>query len=286
MKLLITNYWLKKLGGSETFTYTLAEELHRRKIKFDLFTLQHGIVSIRIQKEFGASRKLLPRYDLVFANHNVCVDKIKPKGRKIIQTCHGIYPKLEQPSPNADKYVAISEEVKNHIGGEAKIILNGINLERFRPLKLNSKPKNILSLVHSDKANEIIEKACEELNINFWQINKYKRQVWNMEDHIRQADMVISLGRGAYEAFACGKPTIIFDARPYQESYADGYMTEDTLPEAIKNNCSGRRFKLTFDHKDLANEIKKYNPKDGEFLRAFAEENLDVRKQVDKYFEI
>lgn len=283
MKILLSNHWLKKLGGSETFTFTMAEELVRRKHDVELFTFVPGNVSKRINR-IGVKNMSNTNYDLILANHHTTVNHVYHYGLTI-QTCHGTIPKLEQPSDNADIYIPISEEIKTHLGNRmvGDVILNGINLDRFKPTKLNSKPKKILSLVHSDKANTIIQKACANLKIELIQIDKYKKQIWNIEEYIKEADIVISLGRGAYESFACGKPVIVFDARPYQPSYADGYIDASNIKESIKNNCSGRRFKKEFDPKELIAEIKKYNPKDGEFLRGWAEENHDIKKQVDKY---
>jgi hypothetical protein len=37
--------------------------------------------------------------------------------------------------------------------------------------------------------------------------------------------------------------------------------------------------------KELIAEIKKYNPGDGDYLRVWAEENHDIKKQVKKYLE-
>ena len=90
MKILVTNHWLKKLGGSETFTYTLVAELKKRGYEIDVLTFQQGIVSERIRKDFGI--KILSTakssYDLILANHNTCVKEACGNG-PIIQTCHG-----------------------------------------------------------------------------------------------------------------------------------------------------------------------------------------------------
>lgn len=285
MKILVTNHWLKKLGGSETFTYTLIGELVRQGNEVDLFTNVPGKVSKRIEKDFGVTQRLQERYDLILANHHTTVNEVFRLGRTV-QTCHGVIPRLEQPSNNADVRVGISEEIADHIASK-HIIWNGIDCKRFAPLKpLNDRPKRLLSLVHSDKANILISKACVELGILFVEVNKYKRQFWDMEEVINNCDIVVSLGRGAYEAMACGRPVVVFDARPYQDSYADGYVDKGNIMELMKNNCSGRRYKKVFGVNELKKEILKYNKADGEFLRQFALEHLNIEKQVKKYLEL
>ena len=285
MNILITNHWLKRLGGSETFTYTLIGELVRQGHEVDLFTNVPGKVSKRIEKDFGVTQRLQDSYDLILANHHTTVSEVHKLG-KTVQTCHGVIPKLEQPSELAQIKVGISEETADHVATK-HIIWNGIDCNRFAPLKpLNKRPNKLLSLVHSDKANIIIQKACVELGIEFNAIDKYKKQIWEIEEHINEADIVVSLGRGAYEAMACGRPVIVFDSRPYQDSLADGYVDKGNIMELMKFNCSGRRYRKVFGANELKKEILKYNSADAEFLRNFALEHLNIEKQVKKYLEL
>lgn len=285
MRVLVSNHWLKKLGGSETFTYALSGELVRKGHDVDIFTNVPGMVSNGIVTDFGVGTKLRDSYDLILANHHTTVDSIHGLG-PVIQTCHGTIPKLERPSAKATKTVAISKEIAKHIGAD-HIIWNGIDCGRFRPKKqLNVRPKNILSLVHSDEANRIIHKACRDMNIGFMSINKYKKQIWEVEERINRADLVISLGRGAYESMACGRPVIVFDSRPYQKMLGDGYVDSSNIHDIMENNCSGRKYKKEFTVEKMKSEIMKYKKSDGEFLREFAFGNLNIEKQVDKYFDI
>lgn len=286
MRILVTNHWLKKLGGSETFTYTLIGELVRRGYDVDYFTFVHGAVSDRITSDFGVSQSALDSsYDIILANHHTTVDHVHRLGR-VVQTCHGISPKLEKISPNADIKVAISREIADHIGTE-NVIWNGIDCNRFYPKKeIHDTPKRLLSLVHSEEANRLISSSCMKLGIEFRSINKYRKQVWSIEDEINHCDLVVSLGRGAYEAMSCGRPVIVYDHRPYQDSLADGYINSDNIHESIKNNLSGRRFKKKMTVKDMVAEIQKYNREDGTYLRNFALDNLNITRQVDKYIEL
>ena len=209
-----------------------------------------------------------------------------------MQTCHGVYPKLEQPVFGMDAYVSISEEVQNHLtkkGYKSTIIRNGVDCERFKPInKLNNNIKNVLSLAHSDPANVIIKKACDELNLNFIENNKFKCWRWDMENVINQSDIVISLGRGVYESMSCGRNVIIFDKRSYTNlpAIGDGIVTKDNVDKFLKNNCSGRFSMKEFNHTTLVKELKKYLPKYGEDLREYVLKNLNIKLQVDKYLNL
>ena len=289
MRILVTNHWLRKLGGSETFTYTMVEELVRLGHEVDVYTNEPGMVSDRMKQDFKIKIQGKGDYDLILASHNSTIPINKNKSF-IIQTCHGIYPKLEQPAPGVNAYVAISFEVQEHLKQlkcNSTVIWNGINLDRFRvknPI-LSTQPR-ILSLAHSDTANNIIKEACRLSGSQYMEVNKYKKQIWKIEDLINDSDLVVSLGRGAYEAMACGRNVLVFDARKYMPSCGDGLMIAGYVRAAMRNNCTGRRFNISFNSETLANEIMKYAPVHGSYLRWFAENNLDIRSQVQKYLQI
>jgi hypothetical protein len=116
-------------------------------------------------------------------------------------------------------------------------------------------------------------------------LNKNKNPIWNVEDIINKADLVIGLGRSAYEAIACGRTVIIFDERDYFESYSDGYLTVHTIPKWVENNCSGRYSKKEFSTEDLVQELEKYSENDGKQLRQFAVDHFNIVSKVDDYLE-
>ena len=123
-------------GGSETACYSLAAELIRLGHEVDYFTGERGLVSGKMD-ELGCKLWINNHYDLAICSHiqaesstwhNLRIDKV-------IRICHGTTPKLEQPQPGADAYVAISEEVQAHLKGlgyESTVIRNGIDYERFQ----------------------------------------------------------------------------------------------------------------------------------------------------------
>jgi glycosyltransferase involved in cell wall biosynthesis len=288
MTILVANNHLINSGGSETFTYTLIKELIRRKYDVEYYTLIKGEFSKKMEIELGVNFKSKKKYDLILANHNSCVTALVGCGF-IIQTCHGIFPDLEQPSPCANFHVSISQEVQNHLAMKSFIsvvILNGIDTTKFYPKKeINNNISNVLSLCQSNEANNFIKKNCEKLNINFNFINKNLNPVWDLVELINEADLVIGLGRSVYEAMACGRPVLIYDHREYSESFADGYIT-NKLASSLVNNCSGRYYKIKLTDEMIRKEILKYDKKDGEILRQFIIDNMDIKIAVDKYISL
>tara|TARA_B110000971_G_scaffold219433_1_gene260546 strand:- start:3339 stop:4346 length:1008 start_codon:yes stop_codon:yes gene_type:complete len=284
--ILVANNHLNSVGGSETFTYAMIESLISKGYNVEYFTFSKGITSDKIEHDLGVKFMSKSRYDLILANHHPCVKFLSIKGITI-QTCHGIFPKLEYPSKFSDGYVSISEEIKQHIyksGFKSELILNGINCERYTPISpLNHKLSSVLSLSQSSLANKKIEEACIKLGVKFIKLNKFVNPIWNVENLINEADLVIGLGRSAYEAMACGRATVVYDQREYNSSKADGYMIPEHVSECVLNNCSGRYRNLEYQVEDLINCFNLYNPKDGADLREHALKCFNIKHATEQY---
>lgn len=295
MKILVGNNGLSNPGGSETYTFALINELVRRgHTVHALGKLGPGKVSDKL-KEIGVSSFFKPisgNYDLILLSHSSSIKLAENvKGFKV-QTCHGIYPALEQPVPGMDAYVAISEEVQEHLknlGYDSTIIRNGVDCLRYKPTtQINKKLKTVLSLAHSDPANAIISEACKIVGVDLIINNKFKEFKWDVEKIIDKVDMVISLGRGAYESMASGRNVVIFDKRGYMKlpAVGDGIITRDVVGKYLQSNCSGRYTKKEFDAQLLAEEILKYDSSHGNDLREYALENLNIVIQARKYLQL
>lgn len=288
MRILVATNHLEKTGGTECYTYAIIQELLKQGYDVEYFAFQLGDVAKRIEA-LGVKFRSHIFYDLIIANHNNVVNHLYKRGF-IIQTCHGTLMQLEQPSKKADAYVAISQEVHDYLtskGFSSTIIKNGIDCNRFSPLNpIRKKLTTVLSLCQSNQANDIVKEACSRIKVHFEKANKFEENDWNIEIKINQADLVIGIGRSAYDAMACGRTIISFDSRNYSSSYGDGYINATNIDESISNNCSGRTFRIKFNVEALVNEMNKYNAKDGDFLRKYALSNLNITSVVQKYINI
>lgn len=292
MNILVANNKLERVGGTEIYTLSLIKELKNQGHNVEYFTRRRGEISERIEKELGVCFKSKKQYDLILANHNKIVRQLFFKANgPIIQTIHGITPRVEKPSIFADCYVAISREIKEYLNNKyhlsSEVILNGIDCNKFKPItEINTKLSTVLSLSQSEEANTIIEEACEIVGVDFIKANKQsKTVVKDVLEIINKSDLVVGLGRSAYEAMACARPVIVFDCRKYMGNRGDGYLNE-VIDESIIYNCSGRSFNKKFEINDLVCELEKYNKSDGQTLREYILKNLEISKQVAKYLEI
>jgi len=291
-KILLGQNHLHTLGGSETFIYTLARELVSLGHVVDIITLQEGIMSRRINQELGCSINAISNsYDIALLNHTTIVNGVMTlfPGSNIVQTCHGIFPDLEQPVPGV-RHVAISKEVQCYLaakGFDSALIHNGIDCNLFCESENPSKYlKKVFSLSQSDQFNQRLLEIGGELGIVVEYNNKFTSPRIDIQNVIKTADLVVSLGRGAYEGMACAKPVLIADQRPYQPGFMDGMVTSQNIDGFLENNCSGRKTQTPVTKENLLSEIEKYDFTQGQRNREYALENLNIQKQVQEYLKL
>jgi hypothetical protein len=151
---------------------------------------------------------------------------------------------------------------------------------------LNQKLSNVLSLSQSSEANKVIQEACKRMGLGFQYFHKHENGIWDIEHPINWSDLVISLGRGAYESMSCGRSVLVYDQRSYATNCGDGLVTAANIWELLKNNCSGRRYQILFNVETLMEEMNKYNPIQGQFNHEFAVKYLNIKNAADRYLEL
>ena len=98
---------------------------------------------------------------------------------------------------------------------------------------------------------------------------------------MNHVDVVVTLGRGIYEAMAMGRAAFIGDRSLFiKEMWADGFATRTTFPESMKYNCNGKRYRVPFTAEFLESQIDTlYCAQLGDDSQGvLAEEHLDVDK--------
>lgn len=295
MKILVTNNTLGNIpGGSEWHAHELCLALKRKGCDVHAYSPTLGWFAENLKKEGVDVFSNPPEgdYDLILASHLSTINSLNRKKTrgKLVQICHGVYPSLEQPSSKIDHHVAISEEVKQHLkikGFESTIIFNGVDHSRYKPSEESG--SGVVSMCQGELANKMIKNACNELNVGFTELNKFKSYRYDLYDVIPKFDVVVSLGRGAYEAMACNKKLLVLDSRHYVSSYkaiGDGIASLENVDEFMKNNCSGRSKNLMYSQSDVTAAIKKLLSSQNPNLRGFSESNLNIDLQADKYISI
>jgi len=213
--------------------------------------------------------------DRYFINHLPCFAML-PKGLKnVVYTSHSkIYD--EERFPENVKRVAVSKEIADFYGGGIEVINQPVDFERFKRKPVNDKLTNILYLSHPDYscALPVIREACEGYNLI-----TLDKPVFEIENLIYQADLVITIGRGCYESLACGRNVISAD---YRAGWMDGVkgggmITEGNFEYLLETNLSGRGAPIEFAVDSLRKELEKYDSKRVIDMGRFDSEKISLK---------
>lgn len=277
MNILITNLNMWPFRGTENWCYAIGTELKRRGHNVSIYSPSPRQGIPYFQQE-GIDYVTTGTFDLVLDNHCVTYPGIKFKN--IIHTCHGTIP-AERPLKGAIN-VAVNERVCKAWKLDT-IIKNGIDCERMKPTtRPKDKIETVISLCSSEISDNVLKELCNKLGYNL--ITTHNKEVFNVNELINKADIAFGVGRSVYDAMACGRPVISFDNRFYlPRMHGCGYVTSTVVANNV-DNMTGIDKQWTLDK--LIEELKKYNPEDGQRNRDYIMKNLNIKDTVDKYLEL
>lgn len=295
MKILLTNLFLQGYTGSESFVHTLGKALREQGHEVTFYVHNWGWFGDQVRKEgfecwFNPNAKgyKLPHtnFDVVHFQHQETVaaiyDQVKHIPKMFIS--HGMLPQPEQPLPYhshpMEGYAGVSEETLENVmnksgavfsskGVKTTIIRNIIDTERFStPVGIEQEPKNVLIISNYMRRTPqyiaLVKQACEMLGLTLQIIGDAGQRVRDTRPYIEKADIVIGIGRCAYEAMSMGRNVLVFD---YQG--LEGMIESRERYELFRrNNLSGRyRNKKDVTINDVIQEIKRYSPHNGNLNR-------------------
>lgn len=269
MKILLANYSLEKRAGSEMWVWTMHDYLSKQH-DVDVYVSSYGL-----NRLVGKKANSEKHYDLALINHNVCLNELKNWniGKRVF-TSHGVIPQLEQPAHGADAYVAVSEEVQENVkkwGYDAEVIRNPIDTEYYSESPISPRLTKVLWMNNRAPRREMIEPATK--GYDFDVVTGWQSGVREM---IQWADLVVTSGRGVYEALSCGKNACIVNW-----CGADGIVTPENIRELRKFNCSGRMTARFVPPEGIQLELKKYDPDRN--MRQYVIDNHNVAVIAGQY---
>lgn len=291
MRVLLANNHMALLGGTETWTYTMAHELSRQGHEVDVFTFEPGYVSDMCKPFSRVVAKPDGKYDVLIINHHTCLEALQEVPGYKIFTSHGPAG-LENAKAGADAYVSVSEETQRKLhaaGFDSTVIRQPIDLDRFAPDKeLHDEPQRILALSKSHIGAEWVKLAAHTIGAEMAWLRGWDRARWDMPEQINNADIVVSCGRGAVEAMACGRAVLNFDYRLYNsKALCDGWVVPDTIDTIHSANYSGRGFGIEVDGaQQIADGLQYYSAAMGPANRKLAEEHHDVKNIARQYLAL
>lgn len=256
------NYPHNRLTGVNTHTYTMAKKLNELGHITDSYVdYREGQKDILVPKLLELGKVYighLPRvspdtnlpdvdsYDVVFIVYTWTAEKME-KFKKPLKVFigHGLMDKMSVPSSLdlVDKMFYISEfgaeYLSKQYGKDISYMPSWIDTVRFKKTQdINKDLKNVLlfDARHGWRYSLIFGLVCQwrGINLKVLSIKQAPDLLWNTEDLINEADLVVAYGRSAYEAMSCDRNVMV-----YGINGGDGTMTVNTLGPSASRNCSG-----------------------------------------------
>jgi len=290
----MTNHALKDIGGTESWTQTMAAELLRRDHDVMIYTLMPG----RAAELMPAGATVVEEvpdgpWDLILVNHNTCLGMVQPLDGVKIFTSHGPFHPLEKFKPGADAYVAVSEEVWACgvlAGMRPNVIRNPIDMEMFFPSGTIARPdQDALIVLKNREACLMAQEACLRAGLTRTRIaHREIDPIDDMPPEMPKYRAVLGGGRGILEALACGCAAFLLNSMNTNVGLrviSDGWATQENMPDFRQFNCSSRYAGTEMDLESLAEALKDVPIRTG-WDRSYIHENNDVVKIADQYLAL
>lgn len=273
MKILITTQDLQGLAGSKFAAYTVGRELARvgHDVTIGCIGEFNGPMSNYV-RAYSPETRLASlfqlrddgeRFDVGIISPYVTLQFAIPLCERTVYWSQGIVPEERFPDPadfEVDSIVAITEEVADHWLTETPgLACTLIPTPIIRPRVYKSGGPSVKKVAHFSNYDDIpgLKDSCDGRGIEYVRLAHADRNtIWN---ELSNTDLIVSVGRGCYEAMALGKEVAICDMRNYMgEPWSDGLASQNYML-ARHSNCSGRMLKVPFDDVVFANWLVQYD---------------------------
>ena len=286
MKILLGTHHLEIRAGSELFTAELANSIQASGHDVAVFTFIKGEFAGLIEAngipvfspdDTNAMARFAP--DIVQTCHIPCAHFLRSVVPDVIRVhaMLGVIPPMEAPPLEGDAFslgLAVSEEVLDRINKttfgrdvETAIFRNWFDekVVMTSTRALNSHGRLRVAVITNHIAPELIE-ALTALdatgNVEVDYFGAQQRSAVVDGRLLAKYDLVISIGRTALLAAACGVPCIMADIHG-----SDGLLTVDNLDRVRTVNFSGRLQKDPITKTHVQVELAKIRSYDSEQLR-------------------
>ncbi len=265
------------LGGTETYTVTVAEQLERLG---HTVTIHAGEASDH-GKDLAASRGVrlkvgelaaLNGVDAVLAQDTESAYLLagrRPGLRQVFAT-HG-FAASEQPPGQLDPpppVVVLNDRVARRIaalGSRPDVIRlrQPIDIERFRPRgAARRRARRVLLLSNYLKGAPLrmLEDVCGDLGLELVRLGASGTPTLEPQGEMADADIVVGYGRSVLEAMALGRAAYVWD-------YAggDGWVTPETYPTLEADGFAGAATDPIIDADRMRADFSAYGPELGAF---------------------
>lgn len=194
----------------------------------------------------------------------------------------------DAPVEGIHGYVGISKEALARIPAHArnkKVVFNGISPRDYCRVRVSGEVKNVFSLSHSEVLNDRLKKLCDRYGFGFLSHNKFTNPSMDIRQSLEWADLVVGVGRSAYEAAMYGRAVLLLDQRSYNGSALSDGLFHENFEEAIEHNCSGRKYQLRLSDEEIVDIFRSVGAGCGELSREIALNFLSLSEKASEIVE-
>ncbi|GAA1448300.1 hypothetical protein GCM10009641_75990 [Mycobacterium cookii] len=297
MRIVLANSAFHRVGGSETYLATLAENLLRlghdvriyTRVAGDMAMLarRHGIEVIDSVDDLGVAA------DAVLSQDGIVAYDLAGAWPQVPQAfvCHSSLFDVQQPPlvpGTASAVIVLNDRVRRRVEAlnvdlEVVRLKQPIDTQRFSPRSSPAaRPTRalVLSTYLDGAQRHVLDESCAAAGVELVSIGI---------DHVDLApealmadvDFVVGKGRAVLEAMACGRPAYLFDSFG-----GDGWITPDNYPELEADGLTGQLGERGIDADRLRADLAAYDPDWGRLGRELVLRHHDARQHAHAVLDV
>lgn len=269
MRLVLANNHLG-IGGSESYLFTVAEQLERLGHEVSLYAAELG-AGAEIARERGLTTIA---EDELSGEHDAALVQDASVSLQIAERCpdlpqlfvaHSAMFDLQAP-PQLPGVVGAIVVLNDRVGRRMRSYATGVDVMRLRqPIDtarffprspLPEVPRRALLLSNNPNADRIaiLESACEAAGIELERLGGAGRFTHDPGPQLAAAEIVIGYGRSILEAMACGRAAYVYDWKG-----GDGWVTTESYPSIEADGFAGFSGPIAIDAERLADDLRRYS---------------------------
>ena len=295
LRVLLTNVWMDRRGGTEAVIRDIALGLLRRGHKPTVYSPYLGDPAREIYSHGVAvtddMANITEAPDVIHGQHYVQTAEalLHFPQTAAVQYCHAWQYAQEAPLrfPQIHRYLAVDETVRDRLvqmegiaPDRVEVLFNAVDLGRMppRPAPLPPRPQRALAFTKFKAQLPIIEEACRRRGVTLDVLGPGgDRLVPDPEQELVRYDLVFATARMALEALCAGCAVVVCDSR----GFAD-LATPENFAELRRLNFGLRSLTRPLTLATVGDAIDRYDARQVEALAERARREVGHAPMLDR----
>lgn len=292
MHVVMATPHLADVGGSETYLYTVAENLVRLGHQVTVHSQLLGDMAEQVR---GVGATVVDEEGLPETCDAVLVQDVgmayamadRWPGHPQVFVAHSAYFDLQLPPlvpVPGSVVVVMSDRVADRVAAlpgtfEVTRLRQPIDAVRLSPRgTVSARPRRAVLLgnyLHGEARDAIVE-AWSAADVEVVQVGVMTRPTLDVAAVVAEADVVVGKGRAVLDAMACGRPAFVYDAFG-----SDGWVTAATYDAFEADAFAGQSQPAVLDRDGLVRALDDYDPAMGWVNRELVLKHHQDRKHAE-----